>query len=469
MILPIVKRRALGFLNEQNIDRKQEELLKEKLRKISNTNIGRKLGVTASSPRKQVPLTSYGFYRSFFESPREGDFLYPLDDYVKAMTSGSGGKPKIFLLPKTGLWENITKTGLSFMFICTHDGEKMNFEVGDTIYRNVPGGSYSSGYLTEIFKKDRSGWVNNVPDINLPYKDKVEYFIENYWDIDIAYMTVTALLDDIATRIDEPLNLKGFVTQDRSASVLKDKIRDFIGTYPKATYGSTETSLSGIASIEFPGSFIMDWRILYCEFIPEDVELDVTLDIIEDLTETVPLMDVEAGKRYKFIATPFKNDLTRYITTDIFECVSNGDSILGTDLPVFSFYARSDKLISMHNFTRISEEEILNALKDAGVPFVDFTTRVELESSREYMVIYLEVSSPMSEDEVTSRLNQEFLKVDKDWRDLTNFMGYTPLKVHLLPKGSFTRYLSVRQGLPKVERIDMNEERLKELLSYETH
>jgi hypothetical protein len=464
-VSPFLKRYALSFLHEKKIQQKQEQLLQKKFRKIQYTSIGKKIGVRLKSSIEKLPLTSYEFYKQYFDHPNEGDLMFPLDDYVKAMTSGSMGKPKTYLLPKTGIWDNLSKTGLSFMFLSTHDGEKITFEFGDTIYRNAPGGSYISGFLAETFQERRSNWVKQVPKLDLSYHEKVDYFVTNYRNIDIAYMTVTSLLDDIYPRIGKPFKLKGFITQDRSASVLKEKIKEVAGTYPKVTYGSTETFLSGISSIEFPGCFYLDWRIMYCEFIPEEKAVDVEGVLVEEPPETVPLMEVVAGKRYQLITTPFMNDLTRYITPDIFECVSNGDSVLGTELPIFSFYTRKDKLISLHNFTRISEEELLNVLRDADIPFTDFTTKVELSGAKEYLAIFLELSSHMDVSEVTRRLNDELLKVDKDWRDLTTFMRYMPLKVHLLPNGAFSRYLGKKDGLPRIERIGMRDERLKVLLN----
>jgi hypothetical protein len=44
-------------------------------------------------------------------------------------------------------------------------------------------------------------------------------------------------------------------------------------------------------------------------------------------------------------------------------------------------------------------------------------------------------------------------------------MKYIPLKVHLLPDGAFSRYLAKKHGMPRIERIGMRDERLRELLS----
>ncbi len=46
-ILPLVKRYAMRFLNERNVEKKQEKLLREKIKRSSSTTIGKKLGLHA--------------------------------------------------------------------------------------------------------------------------------------------------------------------------------------------------------------------------------------------------------------------------------------------------------------------------------------------------------------------------------------------------------------------------------------
>jgi len=62
-------------------------------------------------------------------------------------------------------------------------------------------------------------------------------------------------------------------------------------------------------------------------------------------------------------------------------------------------------------------------------------------------------------------VNQELIEYDKDWRDLNQMVGYKPIKVTLLERGSFKRYLQKRGGLPKVNRINMRKEHLELLTS----
>ena len=57
-ILPLVKRYAMRFLNERNVEEKQEKLLREKIKRSSSTTIGKKLGLKPDSSIEELPLTS---------------------------------------------------------------------------------------------------------------------------------------------------------------------------------------------------------------------------------------------------------------------------------------------------------------------------------------------------------------------------------------------------------------------------
>ncbi len=464
IVFGLAKRFALRFLKEERVGEKLDKHLTKKFEKISGTGIGKELGVSRSSSPRKLPITNYDFYRKYFENPHEGDFLFPLIDYVKVSTSGTMGKPKSFLLPKSGIQDNLRKTGFATMLLSTHDGEGITFEVGDVAYTNLPGGSHISAYLTGMGAKMNEGWVVQCPDLSMPFHAKVEYFIENYEKIDVAFMNVTTLLDEIYPRIGKPFHLKGLITQDISGGILKERIKEIIGTHPKVTYSSTETMYSTLPSIDKPGCFFFDWRVIYPEFLPEEQKVSLEKPRIDDPPEAIPMMDVEVGKRYQLIMTMFKNDMTRYAMPDILECAGKCDEILNIDIPMFRYYARADKLIVLHNFTRIAEEELIKVLSDAGIPFVDFTARKEAEGTKEYMAMYLELSTPMPQEETLERIHRGLVDFDKDWRDLTDYFKYTPLKLKLLPKGTFSKYLRTKEGMPRIERIEMKDEHFGELM-----
>jgi len=455
---------ALGFLKEKKFQQKMDDRVSKKVQRISRLTLGKELNITGSSKIKEIPFTGYELYKKYYESPMDSHFLFNMNEYVASITSGTMGKPKKFLLPKAALLDNLKKTALASLLITSHDGERVTLEIGDSVYANTPGGAQIAALFTEIGMKNNVAFVKQCVDHNLPFQEKMDFFVKNYKTIDIAYMTVTTLLDEVYPRIGEPFKLKGFMTQDVSAGVFKDEIKKITGCYPRTTFGSTETLSSTVGSIEHPGGFIFDWRVIYSEFIPEKEQLSNSEPIITADVDVVNLEGVEPKKRYQLIATPYLTELTRYIMPDILECVAIGDSVLSSDLPVFKYHARSDRLIVLHNFTRIAEEELLKVLKDARIPFVDFTVRKEHDGTREYIKMYLELSQPIEKDAVYGRIDSQLTEFDRDWRELKEFLKYMPLKLELLPKGSFNNYLGKKEGMARIERIQMKKEHLKTLL-----
>jgi len=458
-IIGVVGRFSLGFLREDPYD-KMERMLQKKIRRMASTGIGRELGLTTQTRQKDLALTGYDQYRKYYEKPGEGDFLYPLGEYPLVTTSGTMSLPKKYLFPKAALSDNMRKTLLAKILLYTHDGEKVTFQIGDTMYANLPGGTQISSHYVDIGGKQSSFFMKKCPDPNMSFDVKVDYFVEHHGEIDIAYMTIPTLLDDVIPRVGDKLSLKGFVVQDSAAAVYKDKIKEVTGSYPKVSYGSTEALACSVPSIQHPGAFIMDWRVVYPEFIPLDEREAPPGD-----SETVKLSEVEKGRRYRFVVTPYLTEIHKYLMPDVFDCISHGDDCLGTDLPVFKYYSRGDKLVVLHNFTRIAEEELLQVMRDSGIGYVDFTARRETDGYRDHLKIYVELTEEKPVQEVHRIIGKALAEFDRDWRDLVEFLKYDPLKVELLPRGSFKRYLTRQPGMYRVDRVQMRDEKLDLLLS----
>ena len=356
--------------------------------------------------------------------------------------------------------------GLSIFFISTYDGEKYHFKFGDTIYLNIPGGSFISNIASKEVKKNRSSLLRTVPldSENMTFQEKVDYFVEHHKEIDVAQMNITTLLDDIKPRIKEKVELKAFITMDASAFELKDRVKDFVGTYPKTPYCSTETIASTIPSIDPPAGFFFDWRLIYPEFIPEKDTISQEVERIDDPPEIIKLKDVVLGDRYQLVVTPFYSDLTRYVTSDIIECISLEDKSLKVKTTIFRFYSRADRILSLHNFTRINETELVMVMEASKIPFVDFTARSELDDTKEYLRLYVEFKDDVDLEEATKIIHETFMAIDKGYQDLTNMMEYIPLRLSRLPKGSFKNFFSKKEGMSRIARIGMREDRLKILL-----
>lgn len=206
--------------------------------------------------------------------------------------------------------------------------------------------------------------------------------------------------------------------------------------------------------------FIFDPRRGVFEF----AQLETTTQ--NNAEKPIGLKEVKVGNTYNLIYTDLIGELTKYDTANSFKCIAQGDDVIGSDFPVFEFHARIDKTIAIMNFTRINEKELLDAFEDAGVRFMDFTARIVTEGGLEYLNIYVELLNKNSARDMEKRIHEHLYAVDNDYKLLVDFFGYNPIKMEVLPKGIFMKYLEGRSGAyPKVCRIDMDEDEFDRLLS----
>lgn len=459
--LEIMKKRAFKpfQISVENAVEKQEKALKEKFRKMRGTGIGKKLGVREGVKLQELPITDYNFYKPFYDNPSRGDFMYPLENYVKMRTSGTAGTEKWFMIPQMAIIKAVRETAIPAGFSVFHDGEKITWEFGDTLYMNLGPAPFSTGVIASLASKKRAiPFLKIVPNLNLSYKEKVRFFIENYNSIDAAIMLASTLVYQIMPEIGKPIKLKGLLVLDSNVGkTYRAEIEKFAGTAPKNFYNATETIACSIPSVQHPLAFLFDTRRGVFEFLP------IKNGKVEE--ETVGLEQVEVGGIYKLVFTPFLNELTRYDLKDAFRCVAKGDDIIGTDFSVFEFHSRFEKTISLQNFTRISEEELAEAFRRVKVPVVDFTARVVTEKGLEHLAIYVEIRGDMRAEEIKKKIKKELYEMDKDFRDLVDFFDYNPIRVFLVPRGVFAKCLEGKiAAIPKIEKINMREEEFKKFL-----
>lgn len=437
------------------IKEKQLNMLQLKFRALSNTEIGRKIGVKPDSDLEELPKTEYSFYRQYYENPSPSAFMYPLDHYYRAKTSGTRGSEKWFLLPKDDYQQMLRETLLLQIFTMFHDGVKINLDYGDKVYYNLAPRPFAAGFLAEL--SQQLGFIKLVPDQTLPFHDKLDYLIKHYKEVEAVGMTASSLISRVKPSMEDNLDLKAaYFFDSQIAEVYYDDLVSYTKAIPKTTYSSTETGFCSISSVEHPLRFIFDWRRGIFEFMRvKDGKVEAP----------VPFTEVKVGEIYEILYTSFLGEFTRYVIEDGFECVSIGDNILGTDLPVFKFRGRMDKTLSMQNFTRIDEGEVIEVLSNVNLKYVDFVARIEIENGMEYLKLYIEYDDPRSVETINHEIHDSLFDLDRDYRDLSNFYSYTPISVEKLVKNTFREYLERKSGsFPKVDRINMSMEELDLLL-----
>jgi len=441
---------------------KQEEILSSKFGRMEGTEMGRRLGVHRGMRLEEAPTTDYGFYEDFFTNPSANGFIYPISEYERVRTSGTSGSEKWFMIPRHSFvkcWE----TGLATLMAMFHDGEKVDFEYGDLIYVNVAPRPFSSGHVLSYLERETYDIIRLVPNINLSFKDKIKYFTRNYDKIDGAVMLASTLISRVIPEIEGPIKLKGLLTLDSQiGEIYENELRNFAGTPPRTIYATTETLNCTVPSVQHRLSFFFDWKRGIFEFYPIDREGNNQVKC-ESL---VPMNEVKVEEIYQPVFTSLEGEMTRYVINDSLLCVALGDDIVGMDFPVFSFHSRLEKNISLQNFTRISEEELLMAFRHNNIRFVDFTARCEVEKGLERLAVYVEQVGNMSAEEIEECLHNYLYDVDRDYRDLVNFFSYNPVKVYIVPRGTFCKYMERKDASwGKVERINMREEEFRKIIA----
>jgi len=434
---------------------KQNELLEKKIIRLQKTSIGKKMEIKNNQNFNDFPLTNYDFYQQFYDHPVSGALMYPLDNYLRIRTSGTKGKEKWFMMPKIELKKAIFDTFIPLLFLLFHDGEKPTLQYGDTLYANVGTKPFTSGYMGEETAK--YDIIKIVPNMALPFQDKVNYFIRNHHKIDGALILASTLISKILPEINKPIKLKGLGVMDAQiAEIYQKELQEWTGTQPKTAYFSTETFVCSQPSIQHPLGFFFDWQRGIYEFVRIKGK---------NPNEIITLDQVKKGELYQLYYTSFYSELTRYNTKNCFQCIAIGDDVIGTDAPIFKLHSRLEKTLSLHNFTRIGEDELITALKKAKIPFIDFTARIEVNKGLEYLTIYIEITKPIPSEEIQEKLHKELDTMDPDYKNLVDYFEYKPLKIKLVPNGTFNKYLEQKQAaLPKVDRIKMRNEEFNKFL-----
>ena len=147
------------------------------------------------------------------------------------------------------------------------------------------------------------------------------------------------------------------------------------------------------------------------------------------------------------------------LAKDCFKCIALGDDVLSTDFPVFRIVGRLDKTISIENYTRISEQELMSVFYEVGIAFEEFTTRVETRQGKEYLAIFLELLTNKKPSVLRDAVHKQLYSIDKDYADLVDHLEYVPIVINPVKRGVFAKYLDGKTGsAAKVDRINMRDE-----------
>lgn len=240
--------------------------------------------------------------------------------------------------------------------------------------------------------------------------------------------------------------IKGVCAGGTDTSVFAERIYEYWGVRPIEMYGSAE--MTGIAVQTWTRQALTPFPdVCFFEFIPMD-EHRRSREEPGYRPKTVLLDGVKAGETYEIVLTSLKMSVfTRYRIGDLVRIASMGDEVAGIKVPQLIIEGRCDDVIDLGGFTRLTERTIWYAIEKSGVGYEEWTCRKELEHGDPVLHLWLELKNDeRSEEEVRMAIHESLRQMDSDYHDLEEMLGYNPLRVTLLSRGTFHRYMQNRQA-----------------------
>ena len=192
-------------------------------------------------------------------------------------------------------------------------------------------------------------------------------------------------------------------------------------------YACTEAGTVAMQSWNYKGMvFFPDNSFL--EFIPLD-EYQKNKDDPTYQPKTLLYDELEPGI-YELVLSNFNGGvLVRYRIGDLFEVISNGDEEVGSELPQMKFYSRSDDIIDLGGFIRLTERNIWKTIEATGLAYQDWVAIKEMTGALPSLHIYIELATPgsCSEENAQELVRKSFSTRYSDYNDMKDMLNSEPV------------------------------------------
>ena len=476
-----------GFLDLSLIDfmQIQERLLMEQIELLSRCKLGQKLmgGLKPTSIeefREKVPLTTYEDYADILLN-KEEDAL-PSKPLYWIKTTWKGGTHEIKLAPYSEcMIEEHTKAFIASLILATskkrgefslRDHDKFLYGMAPLPYLT---GLAPYGVRNEIdFEYLPS--IEQAEGLGFEERNKIGFGLALNKGVDLFFGLSSVLVkigEDFARGSKGGMNsprpdnlkmlyrlmrayfkkkfkkqtllpkdlwdIKGILCAGTDTHAFKDKIEYYWGKRPKEIYGGTEIATVATETWGDSGlTFFPDVNFL--EFIPEKDSLRSQFD--KGFTpKTILINELRPNERYELVITKFRGGaFLRYRVGDIIECVSLHNRSYNISIPQVRFVDRISNIIDLAGFTRITKATIDKAVKIGKLPVQEWVACKQYEDKEPVLHIYLEMKGEINNQEVKDILHESLKESDSDYKDIHTLLGKDPLRITLLPTGSFDEF-----------------------------
>lgn len=481
----------------------QNRLLMEQIACVSDSVLGARI-MRNNKPRdindfrRLVPITTYEDYAPYLSEQREG----VLADKPLFWCHSSGRRGAFKWVPYTErAIETITKRALSlFLLASAHSKGEINVRPGCRVLLILPPRPYMSGSALHYVSKRLS--LNVIPpqeetaetDIQKRLEQGFEMALDTGVDVILAIASVLVKMGEKMTEQAHSKSLSQNMLRPRvlarfsnaylrskasgrpmlpkdlwrakavipggiDAHIYKDKITHFWGQTPYDNYACTEVSFIAMQA------WNKKWMTpvpdcAFLEFIPEE-ERRKSTDNPGYQPKTVLLNEVKPGKTYEVVITHFYGmPLLRYRLHDLVTFQSLSDEEAGIKLPQLTFKARAADMIPLSGLAQIDEKTLWQAIENSGLANSGWTAYKEYDNSHTYLRLCIELKDDKPHIEVADMIDSQLKTIDLDYRDIDKWLNHQPVRVTLLPNGTFERYVEEKfnegAGLAQLKPPHMN-------------
>jgi len=448
---------------------------------IGNHFFGKNPPKSVQEFRERIPLTTYEDYVDFLLDKKEE--MLPKANYRWARTSGRSGRYKCKWIPLTDrMYGRYGEVALTAMILssCSYKGD-VKVQPGDVLLLATAPLPYTSGYVSHSTADLLD--VRFVPPLEegekMEFADRIAAGFSQGMETGIDYFyglasvlgkmgerfaegggsskssikgmklkTVLKLLKGLIIAKANRRNLlpkdiwklKGVMTGGMDTDIYREKVEYYWGKPPLEGYACTEGGMQALQGCNYKGMLLFP-DINFYEFIPFDEHLKNKEDP-NYVPKTVLSNELALGI-YEIVFTNLLGGvLQRYRVGDLIRIDSLQDEEIGCNLPQFRFYSRGDDLIDLSNMVRFTEKSIWQSINAAGVKYMDWTARKEVENGKPILHLYMEFLNsehpPISK--IQAMIEEQIAIFHPDYNGMKEIVGDHNFKLTELQRGAFDHF-----------------------------
>jgi len=493
----------------------QEKLLLDEIERVADNVIAKKI-MNNSKPksieefRKTVPLTSYEDYEPYLKDKTDEYLAEKPFDWCHS--AGRGGYFKWIPHSHESLEKTTRNFTAVFILACAQYEGMINASPGFRILSIVPPRPYSSGWLLHLLEDRLS--CNVIPPTEEASDMSFEERLESSVHIALRDGADTAFaLSSILVKMGETFagktksvklsrsmmhpniafrllnayfsakkagrqilpkdlwQLKGIATAGMDTAIYKKDIMRYWGMDPYEFYAASDSGFLAMQAWNKKGmTFLPD--SVFLEFIPHDEKSENETDN-NKLPSTVLLNELEPGKLYEVVITNFYGmPFMRYRMRDLIKVTALSDDETGIKLPQIVFQRRLGETINLAGLTALDEKTIWQAIANTGLKYNDWVACKEYVGDKSLLRIYIEMNEDEEVANVEKAIDKQLKEIDLDYRDVDFYLGLQPVRVGILSRGTFDRYVNEKQEQGydlahlKPRRINATDADIERLLNF---